>query len=112
VRRRAVSQGEQCDGDALAGATCASRGFASGTLQCAQCHFDASGCSFCGNGVINGREESTVPTWAGAPAPRSASRRHARLHLGLPSLDAELRPDLLRCRAAGPPGRNAWPSGG
>src|SRR5206468_8042801 len=53
----AVSQGEQCDGDALAGATCASLGFASGMLQCAQCHFDASRCSFCGNGVINGREE-------------------------------------------------------
>src|SRR5439155_1655582 len=28
-----------------------------GMLQCAQCHFDASRCSFCGNGVINGREE-------------------------------------------------------
>jgi len=53
----AVSQGEQCDGAALAGATCASLGFASGTLACAQCHFDSSRCSFCGNDAINGREE-------------------------------------------------------
>src|SRR5439155_823900 len=30
----AVSQGEQCDGDALAGATCASLDYASGTLTC------------------------------------------------------------------------------
>ena len=53
----AVSQGEQCDGDALAGATCASLGFASGTLTCTQCHFDTSRCSLCGDGVINAREE-------------------------------------------------------
>jgi hypothetical protein len=52
-----VSQGEQCDGDALAGATCASLGFASGALACKQCHFDTSPCSFCGNGAINGREQ-------------------------------------------------------
>jgi len=53
----AVSQGEQCDGDALAGATCASLAFASGTLTCTQCHFDTSRCSLCGDGVINAREE-------------------------------------------------------
>ncbi len=53
----AVSQGEQCDGAALGGATCASLGFASGTLKCTQCHFDTGDCSFCGNDAINGREE-------------------------------------------------------
>jgi hypothetical protein len=53
----AVSQGEQCDGEALGGATCASLGFASGTLTCTQCHFDTSRCSLCGDGVINAREE-------------------------------------------------------
>jgi hypothetical protein len=52
-----VSQGEQCDGTALAGQTCASLGFSSGDLACVQCHLDASGCSFCGNGAINPREE-------------------------------------------------------
>src|SRR5206468_2200964 len=45
----AVSQGEQCDGDALGGATCASLSFASGTLTCTQCHFDTSRCSLCGD---------------------------------------------------------------
>ena len=52
-----VSQGEECDGSALDGATCASLGFATGTLECAQCHFDTRGCTACGNDAINGREE-------------------------------------------------------
>jgi hypothetical protein len=52
-----VSQGEACDGNALAGQTCASLGFASGTLACRQCHFDTAACSFCGNGAINGKEQ-------------------------------------------------------
>ena len=53
----AISQGEECDGDALGGASCASLGFASGALACQQCHFDTTPCSFCGNGAINGAEE-------------------------------------------------------
>ncbi|HJQ83664.1 MAG TPA: hypothetical protein VKA21_06290 [Candidatus Binatia bacterium] len=52
-----VSQGEDCDGNALGGATCASLGFATGTLGCTQCHFDTTRCSFCGNGAINEKEE-------------------------------------------------------
>lgn len=37
---------EECDGNALLGQTCASRGFVSGTLRCsASCTFDTSGCS-------------------------------------------------------------------
>jgi len=52
-----VSQGEQCDGTALLGATCASLGFARGTLACTQCHYDVSGCTACGNGAINDDEE-------------------------------------------------------
>jgi hypothetical protein len=53
----AISQGEECDGDALGGASCATLGFASGALACQQCHFDTTACSFCGNGAINGAEE-------------------------------------------------------
>ena len=48
--------GEQCDGADLGGETCASLGFVSGTLSCAACSFDTSGCSLggsatCGNGI-------------------------------------------------------------
>jgi hypothetical protein len=52
-----ISQGEECDGKALAGATCASLGFAKGTLACLQCHFDTKDCTSCGNDAINGKEE-------------------------------------------------------
>jgi len=52
-----ISQGEECDGDALGGATCASLGFAKGKLGCAQCHYDTSACTTCGNDAINGKEE-------------------------------------------------------
>jgi hypothetical protein len=53
----AISQGEECDGALLGGASCASRGFASGKLGCKQCHYDTSRCTFCGNGAINGKEQ-------------------------------------------------------
>jgi hypothetical protein len=52
-----ISQGEECDGQALGGATCASLGFAKGTLACQQCHFDTRNCTSCGNDAINGKEE-------------------------------------------------------
>lgn len=40
-----VGTGEQCDGSNLAGATCVSQGFASGTLSCnANCTFNTSSC--------------------------------------------------------------------
>src|SRR5262249_49618221 len=52
-----INQGEECDGAALAGKTCADVGFAKGTLACRQCHFDTAGCSFCGNDAINGSEQ-------------------------------------------------------
>lgn len=40
-----VDAPEQCDGAALGGATCATQGFALGTLRCASgCTFDTSGC--------------------------------------------------------------------
>ena len=52
-----VSQGEECDGEALGGKTCASLGFATGDVACRECHLDTTGCSFCGNGAINGKEE-------------------------------------------------------
>jgi hypothetical protein len=52
-----INQGEECDGSALGGKTCASFAYSSGTLRCRQCHFDKSHCTYCGNGVINGSEE-------------------------------------------------------
>jgi hypothetical protein len=52
-----LSQGEECDGGALGGKTCADFDQASGDLLCDQCHFDARQCSTCGNDAINGREE-------------------------------------------------------
>ncbi len=55
-----VVAGEECDGSALAGETCASRGFESGTLACRTCTFDTSGCvaaSSCGDGTIDDGEE-------------------------------------------------------
>ncbi len=52
-----ISQGEECDGEALAGASCASLGFAKGKLVCVQCHYDTSACTACGNDAINGKEE-------------------------------------------------------
>jgi hypothetical protein len=52
-----ISQGEECDGEALAGASCASLGFAKGKLTCVQCHYDTSACTACGNDAINGKEE-------------------------------------------------------
>jgi hypothetical protein len=52
-----ISQGEECDGTSLGGATCASLGFAKGKLGCGQCHYDTSECTTCGNDAINGKEE-------------------------------------------------------
>jgi len=52
----AISQGEQCDGTRLGGATCASLGFARGRLRCLQCHYDTRQCTLCGNDAIDGRE--------------------------------------------------------
>ncbi len=40
-----VEAGEECDGSALAGETCASQGFENGTLKCSNsCEFDVSAC--------------------------------------------------------------------
>ncbi len=51
-----IAQGEDCDGENLGGATCASLGFAKGKLTCAQCHYETQKCTFCGNNEINGTE--------------------------------------------------------
>ncbi|HEY2774237.1 MAG TPA: DUF1566 domain-containing protein [Candidatus Binatia bacterium] len=53
--------GEECDGNALNGRTCASLGFDGGTLSCTgSCKFDTSACTQaphnCGNGTIDGDE--------------------------------------------------------
>lgn len=39
-----INSGEECDGTNLGQETCMSRGFARGTLSCASCRFDTSGC--------------------------------------------------------------------
>ena len=46
---------EVCDGAALAGETCLSQGFTDGTLACApDClSFDTSGCTTCGDGILD-----------------------------------------------------------
>ncbi len=45
--------GEECDGANLGGATCASKGFAGGTITCnGQCKLDTTKCDACHNGVI------------------------------------------------------------
>jgi hypothetical protein len=52
-----ISQGEECDGDELAGRSCPDFDFARGKLLCTQCHFDTSRCTACGNGAVNGSEQ-------------------------------------------------------
>lgn len=41
------ASGETCDGSDLAGETCVSLGFTSGSLSCSGCAFDLSGCAGC-----------------------------------------------------------------
>ena len=53
--------------------TCASLGFAKGTLVCRQCHLDTSGCTACGNGGSTTRSSATATTPAVGPAAPSAS---------------------------------------
>ena len=55
-----VDSGEDCDGDNLAGQTCASLGYRGGTLRCSSvCTFDYLQCTpiLCGNGTVDGTEE-------------------------------------------------------
>ena len=54
-----IEPGEACDGPALNGADCVSRGFENGALACdpQTCAFDTSGCYTCGDGVRGGAEE-------------------------------------------------------
>lgn len=50
-----IGTGEQCDGSALGGASCTSRGFPSGTLTCdASCNFNTSACVTTTGGNNNG----------------------------------------------------------
>jgi hypothetical protein len=65
-----ISRGEECDGGAPDGKTCASEGFASGKLRCTQCHLDTSKCSFCGNDAINPGEECDGTDLAGRTCER------------------------------------------
>jgi hypothetical protein len=50
--------GEQCDGTDLGGHTCVSEGFVGGTLGCdASCNLVTTGCTKCGNGVVDPGEQ-------------------------------------------------------
>ena len=64
---------EECDGENLDGATCASLGFGGGTLVCTDdCEFDTSACEApvdCGNGVIDDIEECDGELLAGDSPP-------------------------------------------
>lgn len=57
-----VESGEECDGG-VGGKTCQDLGFTGGTLRCRSlkqtnpCTYDTSGCTRCGNGVIESGEE-------------------------------------------------------
>ena len=53
-----IDVGEECDGQNLAGLTCAKLGFAGGLLFCSKiCKLDTSNCKTCGNGKVNAGEE-------------------------------------------------------
>ena len=60
-----IEPGEQCDGAAHAGQTCATRGFDDGQLRCTlKCAFDTLKCQACGNGKVEGSEscDGNCPT--------------------------------------------------
>jgi hypothetical protein len=67
-----IDPSEDCEPGDLGGTTCASLGFASGTLACAPgCTYDTSGCvghspSTCGNGTIDGAESCDGAELGGA----------------------------------------------
>ncbi len=64
-----VNGTDECDGTALAGQTCITQGFGSGTLTCdASCAFDTSGCAapFCGDTFVNGTEDCDGSALGGA----------------------------------------------
>ncbi|MFH2004997.1 MAG: hypothetical protein ABI333_00290 [bacterium] len=53
----AIDQGEDCDGAALGGATCVTRGYTAGELTClSNCTLDESGCSTCGDSAAQGTD--------------------------------------------------------
>lgn len=54
-----IEGAEDCEGDDLGGATCASVGFYTGNLGCdvVSCFFDLSRCHWCGNGELDEGEE-------------------------------------------------------
>ncbi|TVQ99889.1 MAG: hypothetical protein EA398_11850 [Deltaproteobacteria bacterium] len=70
-----IDDGEDCDGDDLGDATCATVGFDEGTLACtATCTFDTSGCTrdgFCGDGVVDPGEQCDDGEANGPDAPCS-----------------------------------------
>jgi hypothetical protein len=63
-----VDDGEQCDGAALAGATCVTLGYPGGDLLCdpLTCKYDESGCEVCGDGDIGPGEQCDGTDFGGA----------------------------------------------
>jgi hypothetical protein len=53
-----IEDGEECDGDDLAGETCPHLGYDGGSLLCTECKLDTSSCTtICGDGLIHGDEQ-------------------------------------------------------
>ncbi len=53
-----INAGEECDSDALGGASCAGLGYADGELSCTKdCRLDRTACSTCGEGVAQEVED-------------------------------------------------------
>ncbi len=62
-----IDPGEDCDGDALGGATCETLGFSRGALGCDACAYDVSGCDTpCGDGAIDPGEDCDGADLGGA----------------------------------------------
>ncbi len=71
-----IDSGEECDTSTLGGASCASRGFTSGTLSCtSSCLFDTTSCVLSNNsgggGSGSGSSKKTVVVFTGNAYPKS-----------------------------------------
>jgi hypothetical protein len=76
--------GEQCDGADLGGETCASLVFSDGTLACAGCAFDTSGCTgACTGGSLAETGQTTCYDSAGLAIPCGGTGRDGELQKGL-----------------------------
>jgi cysteine-rich repeat protein len=110
-----IDEGEQCDGEDLAGQDCASVGFFGGTLRCDAytCRFDTSMCDSCGDGNVDrNRGEQCDGDNLGGEDCRSIGYSG-----GILDCDSKCRFDESGCAGSGPDGgvdggRDAGEDGG